>query len=428
MNLRLYNAKILTMETDEILTGEIHTDGDTIIYVGEENSAPSGINFDREIDMKGNLLMPSFKNVHTHSPMTFLRSYAEDLPLHEWLFDKIFPEEAKLTDERAVPFIKLAFAEYIKNGITACFDMYFTNESMAKVSDEVGFRTVLCGAINSDENSYLEKVKCLEEQFLKYKDYSEYVSFRLGFHAEYTNHLNCLKEIGKLAEKYKSPVFTHNSETAAEVEECIGRYGKTPTEIFDECGIFNYGGGGFHSVHMSQNDMEIYKKNGVFAVSCPASNAKLASGIAPVKEMHDKGICVAIGTDSAASNNALDMFREMLLLSGNAKLLTKNAAAIKSFDVLKMATTNGAKALGFSDLEYLKEGQKADIIGINIKTPNMVPTRNVVNNLVYSANCGNVNLTICNGKILYENGEFTTIDIEKVMSEADILAEEIYAE
>ncbi len=428
MKLRLFNAKILTMESDEIITGEIHTDENIIKYVGEENSAPIGINFDREIDMKGNLLMPSFKNVHTHSPMTFLRSFAEDLPLHEWLFDKIFPEEAKLTEERAIPFIKLAFAEYIQNGITACFDMYFMDESMAKVSDEVGFRSVLCGAINSNDEIFQEKVKQLEEKFLKYRNFSEYVSFRLGFHAEYTNCKSGFFEIGKLAEKYKAPVFMHNSETASEVSDCIKKYGKTPTEIFDECGIFNYGGGGFHSVHLSENDMEIYKKHGVFAISCPVSNAKLASGIAPVKKMMEKNIKIAIGTDSAASNNALDMFREMLVLAGNAKILSSDAAAVKTFDVLKMATVNGAKVLGFSDLEYLKAGKKADIIGINLNTANMTPAKNIVNNLVYSANGGNVNLTICNGKILYENGEFTTIDIENVIIESNRLAEEIYAE
>ncbi len=428
MKLRLYNAKILKMTDDTIINGEVQVDENIITYVGDTQNAPKNINFEREIDMQGNLLMPSFKNLHTHSPMTFLRSHAEDLPLQEWLFDKIFPQEAKLTEKRAEPFIRLAFAEYIANGITTCFDMYFTNAAMAKIADEVGFRAVLCGAIDSNPENYTEKVAKLEADYLKYKNFSEYVSFRLGFHAEYTSCLDGLKAIGKLAEKYKAPVFMHNSETAFEVENCIAKYGKTPTELFEECGIFRYGGGGFHSAHMTENDMEIYKKNHVFAVSCPVSNAKLASGIAPIYEMLEKGIEVAIGTDSAASNNALDMFREILLLAQLQKLRKSNPAVLRCFSVLKMATTGGAKALGFNDLETLEVGQTADIIGIDLQKPNMIPAKNVINNLVYSCGNQNVYLTICNGKILYENGKYYTINIEEVLAEANALSEEIIAE
>lgn len=425
MSVRFYNARVLTMAGGcEPFFGEVHTRDGKITFVGEEKDAPRE-KFEREINLNGNLIMPSFKNAHTHSAMTFLRSRADDLPLQSWLFEQVFPMEAKLTEEDVFLFSKIAFAEYLSSGITACFDMYFHPEGMSRVSEETGFRTVMCGAVSGSAEECDETLLRLDTLYNKYKNKSEYVDYKLGFHAEYTTDISIIKGIGGLAEKYKAPVYTHNSETLSEVQECIKRHGVTPTELFEREGVFAYGGGGFHCVYMSENDLEIYRKRGLWAVTNPCSNAKLASGIAPLAKMDKLGINLAIGTDGAASNNALDMFREMYLAAAMQKILEKDASAMPADKVLEMACCGSARAMGLDECDTLESGKKADLIVIDLNRPNMRPLYNIAKNIVYSGSKENILITMCAGKILYENGDFTAIDTEKVYYEAQKRAEEM---
>ena len=228
----------------------------------------------------------------------------------------------------------------------------------------------------------------------------------LGFHAEYTCEKELMEGVGKLAAKYKAPVAMHNSETAKEVRGCIEKYGMTPTELFDSFGIFDFGGAGFHCVHMSDKDLEIFKNKGVWAVHCAGSNVKLASGIAPIVKMQDMGINIAIGTDGPASNNCLDMFREMFLMTGLQKIACDDASACPADSVLKAATVGSARAMGLFDCDIIAEGKQADLIVIDLFQPNMQPLNNIGKNLVYSGSKQNVKLTMCAGKVLYEDGEF----------------------
>ncbi len=406
MNIRFYHAKILTMaEGMHMIEGELHVCGNRISYVGEAQKAPKGKLWDREFDVKGNLLMPGFKNAHTHSGMTFLRSYADDMPLLDWLNRQIFPMEAKIGGEDIYELSKLAVLEYLTSGITANFDMYLTPDTIAEASRDCGFRTVLCGAVNDFSQSAGE----LEEWYLKYQKEKErdgLISFLLGFHAEYTTSEPLLREIAKIAHKYHAPVYTHNSETRSEVEQCLSRTGMTPTVYLDSLGMFDYGGGGFHCVHMTEEDLQIFQKKGLSVVTNPGSNMKLASGIAPIKQMMDLGINIGIGTDGPASNNCLDMFREMFLITGLAKLKEEDASAVDADQVLYMAVTGGAKAMGLEDCDTLSEGKLADLIIIDLHQPNMQPLNNITKNLVYSGSKRNVVMTMVNGRILYENGEF----------------------
>ncbi len=383
MKTRIYNAKIITMVNGtDIIEGEIHIEDECISFVGtaeEAGKIKDGIVWDREIDACGNVVMPGFKDAHTHSAMTFLRSYADDLPLQEWLYNRVFPMEAKLTEEDVLWCSKLAIMEYLTSGITANFDMYMKNESNAKASADTGFRTVLCGSIN-DFGGTIEEI---EEEYKHFNNYgSSLISYQLGFHAEYTTKRETLERMAGLAQKYKAPVYTHNSETKAEVEGCVERYGKTPTAFLDSIGMFNYGGGGFHCVHMTDEDLNICKEKNIWVVTNPASNVKLASGIAPVKKMLDMGIGLAIGTDGPASNNCLDMFREMFLVTALQKVSIPDAAAVDANDVLYMATVGGALSMGLTDCDTLEKGKCADLIMIDMHQPNMQPVNNISKNIV----------------------------------------------
>ncbi len=401
MRIRYYNARIMTMEDEKcsIINGELQTENERIVYVGPSTE---GETFDREINVNGNLLMPGFKNAHTHSAMTFLRSYADDLPLQEWLYNRVFPMEAKLTPDRVYWLSKLAIMEYLTSGITANFDMYMKTDAIAQASIDCGFRTVLCDSINNFGGT----VEQMEKDYDKFSSINPLISYHLGFHAEYTTSLEIMKELSELANRRKLPVFVHNSETKSEVEGCKERYGMTPTELLDSIGMYNYGGGGYHCVHMSKKDFEIFKERKLYAVTNPASNLKLASGIAPVCKYLEKGIPVAIGTDGPASNNCLDMFREMFLVTGLQKVSCEDAAACDALDVLRMATVNGAYSMCLYDCDTLEAGKKADFIEIDLNQPNMQPFNNIAKNVVYAGSKQNIKRTVVNGKILYDSGEF----------------------
>lgn len=412
MKVRFYNGKILTMQDgcDILENAELHTQDDTISYIGE--TKPTDERFDREINLEGNLLMPSFKDAHTHSPMTCLRSYADDLPLKEWLYNKVFPLEEQLTFEQIYWFSKLAFMEYLTSGISACFDMYVMPEAVARASVDMGFRTVLCGTVNNFKDS----VDALEDFYLRYNSYHDLISYRLGFHAEYTTSLEIMMGVANLSQEYKTPVYMHSSETKKEVTECIQRYGKTPTQLFNDIGLFEYGGGSFHCVYMSDTGFKIFKDKDLWVVTNPASNLKLASGIAPITDLQEYGINIALGTDGPASNNALDMFREMFLTTALQKYKTKDASACSAESVLKMATVGSAKAMNLNYADILEVGKKADLIVIDLNQPNMNPIYNIKSNLVYSGSKQNVKLTMVNGNILYQDGKFLTVDANEVYS------------
>ncbi len=430
MKTKITNAKILAFnpKTDDydILTGEIYINDSIITGIYDSSSATSEgkdtSDFDKEIDACGNLIMPGFKDAHTHSAMTLFRSYADDLPLDKWLFDKIFPLEGNLTPDNVYWGSRLAILEYLSSGITSNFDMYMKNDANVKASVDSGFRTVLCGSINNFGGT----VEDMENEYNNYNNTNELISYQLGFHAEYTTSREILEGMAALSHKYKAPVFTHNSETSKEVKECIERYGTTPTTFLNSLGMFDYGGGGYHCVYMSDEDLEIMKSKNLYAVTNPSSNLKLASGIAPTEKMSDMGINIAIGTDGAASNNCLDMFREMFLVTALQKVSLNDATAMDATKVIKMATYTGAHCMGLANCDDIRKGAKADLVMINLKRPNMQPINNIVKNLVYSGSKENVLMTMVNGKVLYENGNFNVgCDPEEIYAKANESIEQL---
>ena len=400
--IRLYNATIAPMTSPDKLIeeGEIWIEDDKITYVGP---TPKEIpEADQALDLEGDLILPGFKNAHTHSAMTFLRSYADDLPLHEWLQKQVFPMEAKLQGDDVYWLTILGIMEYLTSGITANFDMYMFPEEIAKATIDTGFRTVLCGTINDFGGTVEEE----EQRYLKFNDLNPLLSYMLGFHAEYTTKLETLEGLAELAKRYKAPMYTHNSETQSEVDDCIERHGKTPTELFSDLGLYDYGGGGFHCIYLSENDIRIFQERGLHIVSNPGSNCKLASGVAPLTTYREAGINLALGTDGPASNNALDFFREMYLAAVLQKLKLDDAAAMPALEVLKMATVGGAKAMGLEDCDTLEAGKQADLQVLSMQQPNFQPKNDILKNVVYSGSKSNVRLTMVAGKILYRDGEY----------------------
>ena len=407
----------LVLDKDfNITKQDVFVDGDSIVAIGDCDKTA-----DTVYDLNGNLLMPSFKNAHTHSAMTVGRSFADDLPLQAWLYDKILPLEAKLAPQDIYDLSSLAFLEYLTSGTTACFDMYYYPEMMAKASVDIGFRTVMTSGLNN----FKESIDAVEGYYQKFNNYHPLISYKLGFHAEYTTSKELIKGIADLAEKYKAPVFVHASETKAEVEDCIGRNGMTPTQFLDSLGVFNYGGGAYHSVWLDDKDIEIYKKRSIWAIINACSNAKLASGIAPVSRLIDEGIGIAVGTDGASSNNALDMFREMYMISATQKLKDNDAASTDANSILKTATIGSAKCMGLDDCDVIDVGKKADLIVIDMHRPSMQPINNISKNLVYSGSKDVVKMTMVNGKILYSNGEFIGIDTEKIYTNCQAVIDRI---
>ncbi len=419
MKTRFYNARILTMKKDTAVEKkELHVDGNRISYIGEGREGE----FDREIDCENNLLMPGFKNAHTHSAMTFLRSFADDLPLQEWLYNRVFPMEAKLTKQDQVDLAKLGMLEYLTSGITANFDMYLDNMCHAIASKELGYRTVLCGSMNDFGGSVPET----EEEYYRINEVSPLVSYKLGFHAEYTTKGETIEELAKLADRMREPVYLHLAETKKEVEECVGRHGMSPVKYLDSVGIFEHGGGGFHGVWMDEEDMEICARKNVSIVSNPSSNVKLASGVADLVALMEKEVNLGLGTDGPASNNALDMFREMYLAATLQKVTKMDAAAMDAMNVLRMATVGSAAAMGLNDCDILAPGKLADIIMIDMHRPNMQPENNIEKNIVYAGSKENVKMTMVDGKILYENGEFFLgEDAEEIYRKANAIIRRI---
>jgi 5-methylthioadenosine/S-adenosylhomocysteine deaminase len=412
MNIRFNNARLLMPaegHTFKIVEGELWTKDDRIAFSGTTEEAKKALAenellvWDEVIDCNRNLLMPGFKNAHTHTAMTFLRSLADDMPLSDWLFKQVFPREDKLTPEDVYWLDFLGIMEYLTSGITSNFDMYFFPPMNAKASVDAGFRTVQ----TSGFNNFGSTLQDLEDNYNIVNDMdSDLVSFIVGFHAEYTTAMDRMEGVAALAEKFKSPVFLHNAETKSEVDECIERWGKTPTQLTDSLDMYKYGGGGYHCVWMDDKDFEIFKNRGLYAVTNPGSNTKLASGIAPITRYLKEGINLALGTDGPASNNCLDMFREMFLMTGLAKLREMDAATVPAEEVLYAATCGGAHAMSLEDCDSLEVGKKADLILIDLFQPNMQPENNIVKNIVYSGSKQNVKLTMVNGKVLYESGKF----------------------
>lgn len=400
MKTLLKNARILKMNDEPLINGDIVVENRTIVYIGS-NSDKYGP-FDLIHDCQGNVLMPGFKNAHSHSAMTFLRSKTDGHSLHDWLFNVVFPREKLLTPSDVYHLSKIAYLEYLTSGITACFDQYYYPLMSGQAAKDIGMRILLLGTFNHETNA--EDLVNLFHHYHSDKD--SLVRYCFGMHAEYTAQVDEIEALNKAIHIAKVPFYVHISETKGEVEDCYIRRGMSPVSFFEKEGFFDYGGGGYHCIYFSDDDIKIFQKHNLNIITCPGSNSKLSSGIIPLEKYRQAGINIGIGTDGPASNNCLDMFKEMTLAFSLSKLSTQDPRSLPAYEVLKMATVNGAKAMGLSDCDILDIGKKADIIEIDLFKPNMQPLNDIVNNIVYSGSKDNIKMTMINGKMLYLEGKF----------------------
>jgi len=380
-------------------------------------------NVDKIIDADGKILLPGFVNTHTHLSMTLFRGLADDLSLDSWLNDHIWPMEANLNGDYCYIGALLGAVELIKSGTTTFSDMYFYMEDVARAVDEAGIRAVLSyGMIDfGDEERRNNEI---QENLTLFENCNGMADGRikvfLGPHSPYTASEELLIKVRELADEYNMGIHIHVSETQKEINDVSEEKGLRPFEYLDKIGFLGPDVVAAHSVWLSDDEIEIIKKNNVKISHNPCSNMKLASGIAPVSKLMENDICVAIGTDGASSNNNLDLIEELKTASLLQKVDTLNPKVLTSDEAIAMGTIKGAEALGLdSEIGSIEVGKKADIILIDTEVANMVPqSSSLSSNIIYSANGSNVDTTICNGKILMENKKLVELDEQEIYNKA----------
>jgi 5-methylthioadenosine/S-adenosylhomocysteine deaminase len=399
----------------------VSVDGARIASVGTER--PAGV-FNRVISGRNRILLPGFFNAHAHSPMTLMRGYGENLKLDRWLNDRIFPYEAELTGEAVYRATKLALAESFRNGIVSSSDMYYFCDDMIRAASETGAKMNVARALvmfDASADPYADKR--YKEALNTCKSFHGRDDGRIlvdyALHAEYTSTPALVRATASLAKETNTRVQVHISETRAEHEECKERHeGRTPVKYLSDLGFFDTPAVCAHCVWIEDGDRLILREKGATVASCPVSNLKLASGVCDVPALLNAGVNVAIGTDSVASNNSLNFIEEMKFFALLNKERRGDPTAVTPGETLFAATRAGALCQGREDCGIIAEGCRADIILLDASGPHMTPAYDACTNVVYSASGGDICLTMIDGVIVYENGEYTTMDIEKVKAEA----------
>jgi 5-methylthioadenosine/S-adenosylhomocysteine deaminase len=401
--------------------------GELISYIGDK---PPKESFGDEIDGKNRLLMPGFFNCHAHSPMTLLRGYGENLNLQDWLTKKIFPFESKLDGDKVYWGMMLAIAESIRYGIVSTTDMYYFCDDMARAVLQTGVKNNIGRGITNFTGGDLWSLDAGKESKELFEQFNgtgnDKIRIDMSLHAEYTSDERTVRQLAEYASEVGCNIHVHVSETYLEHEECKQRHeGRTPSEYFRDCGLFDRPATAAHCVWLENQDFEILKEKGVTVACNPISNIKLASGTCNVPKLFDMGINVALGTDGVASNNSLNFMEDMKFFALLPKGFHQRLTSVSPEDVLRVATSNGALSQGRTDTGILKTGYKADLIMLDIGGPSMHPMHDLVSNIVLAASGSDVIMTMVDGKVLYKQGEFLTLDIEKVIYQADKSVQEI---
>ncbi len=426
MKLLIKNINLVPIDgkRELIKNTNIYVEDDRIAYIGE---LKEDIKADVIIDGKGKVAMPGLINSHTHIGMSLLRNYADDLPLHDWLTQKIWPTEANLRAEDVYWGSLLSMVEMIQSGTTGFCDMYFFMDEVGKGLEQSGMRGILTRGLIEEKGKEEEKLKETKELYRNWNGKgNQRIKVMVAPHAPYTCSPSYLERIMELAYELNTGIHIHLSETKKEVEDSIKAYGKSPIKHVYDLGLFNLPTIAAHCVHVNDEDIDILKENKVSSVNNPGSNLKLASGFSPIDKMLKEGVNVALGTDGSSSNNNLNMFEEIYLASTVNKAVNMDAVSIPALIAIEMATINGAKALLWDDdIGSIEIGKKADIILIDMDKPHLYPIHNIVSSLAYSVQGSDVDTVIIDGKIIMENREMKTLDVERIMFETERAAKDL---
>lgn len=423
------NATVLTMNTQR----DILKNTDVLI----ENGRIAGLGRDladeqaNTVDGTDKLVMPGLVNGHCHVPMTLLRNYADDINLQDWLFNYIFPAEDKFSGQDVHWGALVGIMEMLATGTTCFADMYFFMDDIAAAVEQSGIRAQLSkgqtnnatGVDFSSDKSMLDSIGFINQW---HGAANGRITAAMAPHAVYTCSPDYIRAIKENAEKFGVPIHVHVDETRIEHEDCLKQYGKTPTRHLYDLGLFDLNAIAAHCVWVTDEDIELLKEKHISVIHNPSSNLKLASGIAPIPGMQKKGLNLALGTDGASSNNNLNLWEEIHLAAILHKGATLDPLLLKAMEVLEMATVNGAHALGLKDVGSIEAGKKADLIMVDLKKPHLKPLHKIESALVYSAQGSDVCLTMVDGRVLYEKGEFKTIDAEKVYYQLDKLFSKLF--
>lgn len=413
MSLLIKNISYLDIENEKIVDKtDVFIEENKIKKVGKDLK----LDADEVFYGENKLLTPGFVNAHTHLGMSYFRNYADDLALMDWLENEIWPIEAKLNPEDIYWSSKLSIIENIKSGVTSFCDMYYEMDKVGDAAIESGIRGILTRGMTDVDGEGEAKLQEFDDL---YKNYHEKSDGRIRVvpapHAIYTCSTEFLKEISKRArERYDKIIHIHLSETLTEVENSKKEYGMTPIEYVNSLGMLDSQIIAAHCVHITDDEIELVKDKKFFPVYNPSSNLKLASGFTPVDKLLKNNITMALGTDGDSSNNNQDFVEEIHIGGIVNKAVTMNEKAVPAIEILKMATVNGARALGFENLGLIKEDYLADLTIFDLDSNSFTPRNNLISALVYSANSSDVEAVICDGNFIMKNREILNLDEDEV--------------
>ncbi len=427
----LYNCQILTMLDSTIIDcGAVGIVDDRIALVSNDasliasfESAHSGC---EKIDCQGRLVMPGLINTHTHASMTLMRNLYEDMELMTWLNDHVWPFEAKQSEDDIEAGTRLSIAEMLLGGTTTFVDMYFSMARVARATEQMGIRALLTETIIvGGEDRFCDNLTALVSQ----TQGSPLIMSGVAPHAPYTVPPQTAQLAVETADKHSLPITTHLWESPSEEGIIRDSYGKNPAEYFDQCGILRPSTILAHCVHLNTAAIELLARRGCSVAHCPESNMKLASGVAPLLEMYRAGVNCTIATDGVCSNNDLDMWGEMRSAALLQRVSTMDPLALPPFEILKMATLNGAKAIGMEgELGVIKEGALADIIVVDTRKLHHRPSNNLLSSLIFCAKASDVSLTMVAGEILVRDGKLCHFDIEQLCADVEMRSQRILSE
>lgn len=426
-NILIKNGHVITMnpEREMIPGGDVLIEGNKIAAVGEDLNA----DVEKTIDAEGEAVLPGLINAHTHLAMVLFRGVADDLDLQTWLEEKIWPLEGNLESDDVYWGSLLGCLEMIKSGTTCFADLYFFMERVVEAVEKSGLRANLAYGIieQNDPQKREEELKIGEDLVENYEGAANgRITTMFGPHSTYTCSIDCLKEVRKLADKHDVGIHIHLSENESELEDVKGMHGRRPPEVLESAEILGQDVLAAHCTWLNEEEIKLIEESGVKPVHNPVSNMKLGSGIAPVAELISEKVPVALGTDGVASNNSLDMLKEIKFAALLNKVGKRDPTVVPAQEAIEMATINGAKALGLEEeIGSIEEGKKADIITLDLDKPHLTPLFDVESHIVYSSNGADVDTVIVDGEILMEGREVLTLDEDKILRKAQETSEEL---